>query len=118
MPADSTHCTPQAYQFCKENSIILLTIPSHTPHRFQPLDASFHGSLKTAFNSECCKYLRNQLHERITSFEDAELFNNALVGATTLEKPINGFEVTGICPNNTDVFTDEDIEPVCQCQCQ
>ncbi|KAB0804091.1 hypothetical protein PPYR_01061 [Photinus pyralis] len=106
-----THCTLDAYTFCKENGIILLTIPPHTSHRLQPLDVTFYSPLKTAFNAECNKYLKNHPHEKITPFEVAELFNNAYMRVATLEKATKGFQVTGICPFNPDVFSDEDFAP-------
>lgn len=110
MDNHSTHSTLQAYEFSKAHSIILLTIPPHTSHRLQPLDVSFYGPLKTAFNSECSKYLRNNPAEKITPFEVAELFNKAFIRVATPEKAIKGFQTTGICPYNPDVFTKEDFE--------
>lgn len=111
MDNHSTHSTLQAYEFCKANGIILLSIPPHTSHRMQPLDVTFYGPLKTAYNSECSKYLRNHPHEKISPFEVAELFNNAFIRVATPEKAIKGFQTTGICPLNPDVFTEEDFEP-------
>ncbi|KAH1021752.1 hypothetical protein HUJ04_011237 [Dendroctonus ponderosae] len=49
----SSHCSLNTYNFCKERGMILLTIPPHTSHRVQPLDVTFYGPLKTAYNSEC-----------------------------------------------------------------
>lgn len=109
MDNHSTHSTLQAYDFCKKNGIVILTIPPHTSHRLQPLDVTFYSPLKTAFNSECNKYLKNHPHEKITPFEIAALFNQAYSRTATPEKAIKGFQVTGICPYNPDVFTDEDF---------
>lgn len=111
MDNHSTHCTLQVHEFCKANGIALLSIPPHTSHKIQPLDVSFYGPLKSAYNSECSKYLRNHPHEKITPFEVAELFNNAFIRVATPEKAIKGFQATGICPYNPDVFTAEDFEP-------
>lgn len=109
MDNHSTHCTLAAYNFCKNNGIELLTIPPHSSHRIQPLDVTFYSSLKSAFNGECCKYLKNHPHEKITPFQISEIFNNAYMRTATPEKAIKGFEKTGICPYNPDVFTDEDF---------
>lgn len=111
MDNHSTHSTLEAYKFCKANGVILLSIPPHTSHKIQPLDVAFYGPLKTAFNSECSKYLRNHPHEKISPFEVAELFNNAFIRVATPEKAIKGFQATGICPYNPDVFSEEDFEP-------
>ncbi|XP_023310433.1 uncharacterized protein LOC111691596 [Anoplophora glabripennis] len=109
MDNHSTHCTLEAYEFCKANGIILLTIPPHTSHRLQPLDVTFYGPLKTAYNTECSKYLKSHPHEKITPFEVAELFNNAYMRVATLEKAAKGFQVTGIWPYNPDIFIEEDF---------
>lgn len=107
----STHCTLEAYTFCKENGIIIVTIPPHTSHRLQPLDVSFYFALKTAYNTECSSYLKSHVGERITTNEIAEIFNNAYGRVATPEKAIKGFKETGIFPLNADLFTEEDFAP-------
>lgn len=64
---------------------------------------SFFGPLKKAYYSECDKYMRYNMGERICTSEISELFNNAFSRAATLEKPINGFKTTGIFPMNRDI---------------
>ncbi|KAF2838492.1 hypothetical protein M501DRAFT_1004224, partial [Patellaria atrata CBS 101060] len=34
----TNHVTPEFDQYCMENKIITLCMPSHTSHRLQPLD--------------------------------------------------------------------------------
>lgn len=51
------------------------------------------------------------MHEKITPFEVSELFNKALIKVATPEKAVKSFETTGICPCNSDVFSNEDLEP-------
>lgn len=106
-----SHCTLQAYIFCKENGIIVLTIPPHTSHRLQPLDVSFYSSLKSAYHNECDKFLTSHPGEKITPNEVAELFSKAYSRVATPEKAIKGFSVTGLFPFNPDVFTEEDFAP-------
>lgn len=48
-----SHISKEAYEFCKENFIILLSLPPHSSHRLQPLDVVFYGPLKKAYNKEC-----------------------------------------------------------------
>lgn len=107
----STHCTLETYNYCKENGILILTIPPHTSHRIQPLDVSFYGPLKKAYNNECDKFLRTHVGERISTSEIAELFNKAFGRVATPEKATKGFEATGICPINGDIFTEDDFLP-------
>ena len=99
------------YNYCKENAIVLLTIPPHTSHGIQPLNVSFYGPLKTAYHNECDKYLKNHPREKITPNEVADIFNKAFARVTTLEKVQEGFQTTGIFPVDDDVFTNEDFLP-------
>lgn len=107
----STHCTLEVYEFCKNNGIVLLMTPPHTSHRLQPLDVTFFGPLKAAYNNECNKFLKSHPHQKITLFEIAELFNRANMRVSTPEKGVKGFEKTGIWPFNPDVFTEADFLP-------
>lgn len=107
----SSHCSLNAYNFCKEKGIIMLTIPPHTSHRVQPLDVTFYGPLKSAYNSECDKFMRSHPGEKITPYIVADLFNKAFGRVATIEKATKGFEVTGIFPVNPDVFNAEDFAP-------
>lgn len=106
-----THCTLEAYNFCRENGIIFITIPPHTSHRLQPLDVSFYGPLSSAYNTECDKFLKGRPGERITNNDIAEIFNYAFGRTATPEKAVNGFRATGIVPFNPDVFGEEDFAP-------
>jgi hypothetical protein len=105
MDNHASHCTLAAYNFCKEKGMVVLTIPPHTSHRLQPLDVAFYSSLKSAYNVECGNYLRSHPHERLTTFEIAEIFQNAFGRVATPVKAIKGFENTGIFPVNPDHFT-------------
>lgn len=60
----SSHISLSIFDYCKEHGIILLTIPPHTSHKLQPLDVSFYGPLKSAFNKQCDYHL--VAAERIT----------------------------------------------------
>jgi hypothetical protein len=61
----STRCALEVYEFCKNNGIVLLTIPPHTSHMLQPLDVAFFGPFKTAYNDECNKFLTSHPHQKI-----------------------------------------------------
>nr|CAD7393524.1 unnamed protein product [Timema cristinae] len=104
-----SHITKEAYDFCKENFITLLSLPPHSSHRLQPLDVIFYGPLKKAYNKECDLYMKTHANERITVYKVAELFNKAYTHVATLAKGISGFSCTGIFPMNPNVFSDEDF---------
>ncbi|XP_065645803.1 uncharacterized protein LOC136076256 [Hydra vulgaris] len=44
-----SHISFETIRFAKENSLILLTFPSHCSHRLQPLDVSVFGPFKSYF---------------------------------------------------------------------
>jgi hypothetical protein len=46
----SSHCTLEAYKYCRENVIVVVSIPPHTSRRLQTLDVAFYGPLKTEFH--------------------------------------------------------------------
>ncbi|XP_071579330.1 uncharacterized protein [Temnothorax nylanderi] len=48
-----SHVTVNSLDFCKQNGIILLTLPPHTSNKLQPLDRTVYKSLKSAFNVAC-----------------------------------------------------------------
>lgn len=106
-----SHCSLIAYDFCRENGIIMLSFPPHTSHRLQPLDLTIFGPLKSAYSSECAIFMRQNVHQKITPYDVAEIFNRAFVRVATIEKAQKGFEVSGIVPFRPNIFTEEDFLP-------
>lgn len=107
----SSHCSLSAYEFCRQNGIIMLSFPPHTSHKLQPLDLTFFGPLKSAYSKECSLFMRQNVHQKITPFDVAEIFNRAFVHIATIEKAQKGFEISGIVPYKPNIFTDEDFLP-------
>jgi hypothetical protein len=96
----------------------MISIPPHTSHKLQPLDVSFFGPLKRAFNKECDKFMRANVYRKITPYDIASIFNTAYMNIATIEKGVSGFASTGIFPVNEDRFKEEDflscqvVEPI------
>ncbi|KAF2879053.1 hypothetical protein ILUMI_27147 [Ignelater luminosus] len=86
----NSHSTLEAYEFCKANYITMLSIPPHSSHRLQPLDITFFGPLKKAYNCE------------------SGLFQKAYSKVASMDKAISGFRATGISPINTNIFNEDD----------
>jgi len=65
----------------------MLTIPSHTSHRLQPLDVTFFGPLKNRYNHELDKWMMlGNPGKRVTENNDiVELFAAAYEATTSLE---------------------------------
>jgi len=105
-----SHISLKAYDFCRQNNIHLLTLPPHTSHRMQPLDLTFYGPLKNAYNKECESYMMNHPGQRITVFEIVSLFTKAFNRTANIEKAANGFRSAGIYPFDADKFDELFIE--------
>lgn len=94
--------------YAKQNGIIMLSLPSHTSHRLQPLDVSFFGPLKTNFNKACEKYIRTNL-TKITVSHISTLLNDSYPKTAVVATAMNGFRATGIWPVDRDVFKETDF---------
>ena len=113
MDNHNSHISVRIYDFCRENGIVILTIPPHTSHRLQPLDLTVYGPLKSAFYRECYLSLQNKSRDRnitelkdkkISQFELAELFSNAYLRTATMQNGVAGFKAAGISPFNPEKF--------------
>lgn len=99
-----SHISLTAYNFCKNNFIHVITLPPHTSHKMQPLDLTFHGPLKTAYNRECETHMVNNPGAKITSYDVVGLYTKAFNRTTNIEKAVNGFRAAGICPLDKEIF--------------
>ena len=109
-----SHISLNTYQFCRTNHIHVLSIPPHTSHKIQPLDVSFYGPLKKAFNHECDKFMRANMYRKITPYDIAQIFNQAYMNVATIEKGVSGFKSTGIFPVNPEQFQQNEFITVQQ----
>ncbi|XP_050308307.1 uncharacterized protein LOC126744792 [Anthonomus grandis grandis] len=114
----SSHATLESYNYCKENFITILSLPTHLSHLMQPLDVTFYGPLKKSYYKECDNYTKSNNLTQITPYDVASLFNKAYSKVASLEKGISGFRCTGIFPYQPDIFTDANfvyncVPPAC-----
>lgn len=107
----TSHCSLPAYNFCRANGITVVSFPPHTSHKLQPLDLTVFGPLKKAYSNECSTFMRQNPHQKITPYDVAEIFNKAFVKIATIEKAQKGFQVSGICPYNPSIFSQDDFLP-------
>ena len=56
----SAHCSAETYDICRENGIVMVSLPPHTSHRLQPLDAIFYSPLKAAYKRECDLFIKTR----------------------------------------------------------
>ncbi|KAK9718232.1 hypothetical protein QE152_g23272 [Popillia japonica] len=93
----STHCSAEAYEFCRENGVIMVPLPPDTSHRHQPS------------KRECDFFMKCKNLVKITPYDVADLFNKAYSSVATIAKAASGFRSTGIHPLNPGIFTNEDF---------
>lgn len=103
----STHCSAEAYNFCRENGIVMVSLPPHMSHRLQP-DVVFYSPLKAAYRRECDLFMKSKNLIKITPYNVAKIFNRAYSSVATIAKATSGFKNTGIHPLNPGIFTDGD----------
>ena len=89
----------------------MISLPPHTSHRLQPLDCCFYGPLKAQYSRECDLWVNNHAGQRITIYDLIEIFGKAFIRTATMNKALKGFQITGIVPFDTGVFTEEDFLP-------
>lgn len=111
MDNHSSHTSLLTYNYCKDNGIIVVSFPPHTSHRLQPLDLTFFGPLKTAYNRECSLFLKQHGFQRISKEDVPILLKSAYEKVAGVSKAVSGFSKPGIFPFNDDVFGDEDFLP-------
>ncbi|KAI5715791.1 hypothetical protein M8J77_022459 [Diaphorina citri] len=97
-------------ELARENHVAIVTLPSHTTHKLQPLDRTFMGSLKAHYSENIRQFMR-QNNRPLGQGDIAELFGRAFLRSTIGSTAVNGFRVTGIYPLDRGVFTEADFLP-------
>lgn len=109
MDNHESHVSVDAIRFAKANGIHLLTIPPHTSHKLQPLDRCVYAPFKLFYNRACNDWMTQRCGKTISIYEIAEFTNTAFTRAFTANNIRRSFEVTGIYPFNSNLFTEEDF---------
>lgn len=104
-----THISIPAINLCKANGIVLLTLPPHCSHKLQPLDRTVFGPYKTYYNQASSEWMTNNPGKPVSIYDVAEIIGKAYPKAFTIENIVKGFEVTGICPFNENIFGDHEF---------
>ena len=106
-----SHKSLEAVELARKHSVTMVTIPPHTSHRLQPLDLTFFGPLKHAYNCEVDKWMVHNPGKRVTDYDLCEIFTPAYNRVANIDKAVNGFKCSGIVPFNPDIFAEEDFAP-------
>ena len=107
----ASHKSLEAVEFARANGIVMISFPPHSTHHMQPLDRTFFGPLKQQYNKECDKWMTQHVSQRISPFDQAQLFGLAYTSVANIAKAQSGFCCTGVWPYNPDIYTDADFAP-------
>ncbi|GLV46159.1 hypothetical protein CBL_02875 [Carabus blaptoides fortunei] len=104
-----THAKLDVILCSRDNGLVLLTFPSHTTHRLQPLDVSVFGPFKARCRASFNTCMSNHPGKAITIYDiahrTASAFNESFIKANIL----SGFLKTGCWPFNRNVFSPDDF---------
>ncbi|GFO08451.1 hypothetical protein PoB_003495600 [Plakobranchus ocellatus] len=104
-----SHISIEAVDYCRDNGIVLLSLPPYCSHKMQPLDRTIFGPLKMHYNKAIKSWMYNHPGNRQTIHDVAGILGAAYSRAFTLDSAISGFRATGICPLNDEVFSEADF---------
>ena len=115
----ASHYCPETIKLAAKKKVLLFTLPLHTTHMTQPLDAGCFAPLKMAWKQECHEYSVKNPGRVVTRAEFCQLFARAWYKAMTPSNIVASFRATGICPFDKsairipEVVNDEQFSSFC-----
>lgn len=109
MDNHESHVSLKAVEFCRDNGIVILTLPPHTSNKLQPLDRTVFGPFKTFFNQAADSWMLSHPGQTLTIY-DLPLM--CLQSWDRAANPVNiksGFRCTGIVPFDRNIFGEEEF---------
>lgn len=106
-----SHVSVDVLDYAKENGIVMLSFPPHCSHRLQPLDRTVYGPFKRYYNSSCDAWMLENKGKTMTIYEIPAMVGKAFPRAMTPSNIQSGFRVSGICPLDRDIFSDDEFMP-------
>jgi hypothetical protein len=96
-----SHISAEFEAYCKDNSIITLSMPPHSSHLLQPLDVALYSPLKRAYSKEIELFIKASINH-ITKVEFFQAFKAAHYAIFTENNIKAGFNAAGLVPHNPD----------------
>lgn len=106
-----SHLSIRGLDFCKDNGIVVLSLPPHCSHKLQPLDRAVFGPFKKYVNSECDSYCAHNPRDPMTIYHIPGIIAKTLSRAGCGDNVLSGFSCTGIYPFNENIFQDHEFMP-------
>ena len=95
-----------ATEMAHEAGVVMVSLPPHTTHRFQPLDWAFFGP----FGNEALRmWMREHVGRPVTTWQVAEILNVAYITAASFQNAVSGFMKAGLWSLTIYLFQDSDF---------
>lgn len=104
-----SHLSIKGIELCRDNGVVILSLPPHCSHKLQPLDRTVYGPLKKYVNSLCDSWLRNNPGKTMSIYDIPGIVRDALPLAATPKNIQSGFRVSGLYPINRHIFNDDEF---------
>lgn len=101
----TSHMAVEIAEKCRNNHIIVLTLPPHTSHYAQPLDVGFMSPFKLKFGQEEKKWMVQNVGKKVWLPEVLSFMNTAYRTVTSSQNLAQkAFQACGIVPFNRNIF--------------
>ena len=90
----------------REAVVVMVSVPPHTTHRFQPLGGAFFGPFG---NDEFRMWMREHVGKPVKTWQVAEILNVAYRKAASVQNTVSGFRKAGLWSLTIYVFQDSDF---------
>lgn len=98
-----SHLTPEAIQFCINNKIIMICLPSHSTHLLQPLDVGIFLPMTTYYKGELEAAMQGQHGYTINKLKFIQIFCKARAKTMTSNNIFSAWKDAGLFPHCPDV---------------
>lgn len=107
----SSHISYPVVEYCKNNGIVLFTLPPHTSHVLQPLDKGLFGPMKEDIKTEHREWMRLHPGQRIGIYDVPRLTNGPYHRRFTPQNIKSAFAACGIFPFNRHAIDERMFAP-------
>ena len=104
-----SHLSIALIDYCRDNGIVLLTLPPHCSHKLQPLDRTVFGPFKKYVNTASDDWIKSNPGKTMCIYDIPGIVKKALPLAATPTNVQKGFQVCRICPFDREIFSADDF---------
>ena len=104
-----SHLSIALIDYCRDNGIVLQTLPPYCSHKLQPLDRIVFGPFKKYVDTASDDWIKSNPGKTMCIYDISGIVKKALPLAATPTNVQKGFQVCGICPFDREIFSDDDF---------